>query len=151
MRLVATLDEAGFYVEQSLVCIIPHGIVTNDTGCSPIPLDFILGILNSRLETFYFATNVIDYSLGGGLIHATPGSQNKLIIPRVAKPAMSPIQSRVRRMLDLHKRLAKAKVADEKERLEREITQTDGQIDRLIYELYGLTKAEIRIVEEAGA
>ena len=64
---------------------------------------------------------------------------------------MSPIQSRVRRMLDLHKRLAKAKVADEKERLEREITQTDGQIDRLIYELYGLTKAEIRIVEEAGA
>ena len=151
MRLVATLDEAGFYVEQSLVCIIPHGIITEDTRCSPMPLDFILGILNSRLETFYFATNVIDYSLGGGLVHATPGSQEKLIIPRIAKAAMSPIQTRVRRMLDLHKRLAKAKAADEKMRLEREIGQADAQIDRLVYELYGLTEKEIRIVEEASA
>ena len=151
MRLVATLDEDGFYVEQSLVCIIPHGIITKDATCSPIPLDFILGILNSRLETFYFATNVIDYSLGGGLIHATPGSQEKLIIPRTAKTAMLPIQSRVRHMLDLHKRLAKAKAADDRMCLEREIKQTDDRIDRLVYELYGLTEEEIRIVEAAGA
>jgi len=35
-------------------------------------------------------------------------------------------------------------------RLEREIRQTDAQIDRLVYELYGLTEKEISIVEEAG-
>jgi hypothetical protein len=151
MRLVATLDKEGFYVEQSLVCIIPHGIITKDTASSRVPLDFILGVLNSRLETFYFATNIIDYSLGGGLVHATPGSQEKLIIPRIAEPAMSPIRSRVRRMLDLHKRSAQARAADEKMRLEREIKQTDAQIDRLLYELYGLTEKEIRIIEEANA
>jgi len=35
----------------------------------------------------------------------------------------------------------------DKERVKREIESTDGQIDRLVYELYGLTDEEIRIVE----
>ena len=35
-------------------------------------------------------------------------------------------------------------------RLEREITYTGDPIDRLVYELYGLTDEEIRIVEEAA-
>lgn len=32
----------------------------------------------------------------------------------------------------------------------RQIEATDRQIDRLVYELYGLTDEEIGIVEEAG-
>ncbi len=52
-------------------------------------------------------------------------------------------------MLDLHKRLAKAKTPQTKTRIEREIKYTDNQIDKLVYELYGLTEAEIKIVEEA--
>ena len=38
---------------------------------------------------------------------------------------------------------------DEEERLR--IADTDRQIDQLVYELYGLTDEEIRIVEEATA
>jgi len=33
--------------------------------------------------------------------------------------------------------------------LERQIAATDRQIDRLVYELYGLTDEEIQIVESA--
>ena len=33
--------------------------------------------------------------------------------------------------------------------LDRQITATDQQIDRLVYQLYDLTEAEIKIVEEA--
>ena len=36
-----------------------------------------------------------------------------------------------------------------KEVSQRQIDTTDRQIDRLAYELYGLTDDEIRIVEEA--
>jgi len=32
--------------------------------------------------------------------------------------------------------------------LQRQIDATDRQIDRLVYELYGLTEEEIKIVEE---
>jgi hypothetical protein len=35
--------------------------------------------------------------------------------------------------------------------LERQIAATDAQIDRLVYELYGLTDDEIAIVEAGAA
>ena len=54
------------------------------------------------------------------------------------------------RMLDLHKRLPKASTAHEKELIQRRIDATDKEIDRLVYDLYGLTEKEIRIVEEAN-
>ncbi len=37
----------------------------------------------------------------------------------------------------------------EKIQLQRQIDATDAEIDRLVYELYGLTDEEIRIVEES--
>jgi hypothetical protein len=35
------------------------------------------------------------------------------------------------------------------ETIQRQIAATDGQIDQLVYELYGLTAEEIKIVEGA--
>ncbi len=52
-----------------------------------------------------------------------------------------------RRMLALHKSLAAARNPSEQDRLRREIESTDGEIDGLVYELYGLTKEEVRLVE----
>jgi hypothetical protein len=49
--------------------------------------------------------------------------------------------------LDLHKRLAQAKSPDDKTRLQRQIDATDREIDRLVYDLYGLTEEEIALVE----
>jgi hypothetical protein len=57
----------------------------------------------------------------------------------------------VEKMLDLHKRLPKAKSQADREALARQIAAADRQIDELVYELYGLTKDEIRIVEGVGA
>jgi hypothetical protein len=50
-------------------------------------------------------------------------------------------------MLKLRKDLPKAKTPHEQESLQRQIAATDGQPDTLVYELYGLTEGEIRIVE----
>ena len=49
------------------------------------------------------------------------------------------------KMLELHKRTPVT--PQEHERLAREIQSTDREIDRLVYELYGLTEDEIKIVE----
>ncbi len=53
----------------------------------------------------------------------------------------------VERMLALHKQLAAAKIEHEKTALQRQIEATDRQIDALVYELYGLTEEEIKIME----
>lgn len=44
-----------------------------------------------------------------------------------------------------------AKNPNDKDHLQREIDATDHQIDQLVYELYGLTKEEIKVVEEEGS
>jgi len=54
----------------------------------------------------------------------------------------------VAQMLALHQQLAAAKTPHDQTVLQNQIAATDRQIDRLVYELYGLTAAEIRIVEE---
>ena len=57
--------------------------------------------------------------------------------------------SLVELMLELHKhspRLPHRKNVG-KESLQREIESTDKAIDKLVYELYGLTEEEIKIVE----
>ncbi len=50
----------------------------------------------------------------------------------------------------LLKRHAAAKTPHEKKSLETQIAATDRQIDSLVYELYGLTPEEIKIVEQAS-
>ncbi len=55
--------------------------------------------------------------------------------------------SLVEQMLSLNKQLSSAKTDHEKTSLQRQIDATDKQIDQLVYELYGLTEEEIRIVE----
>jgi hypothetical protein len=53
----------------------------------------------------------------------------------------------VEQMLALHRSLPAAHTPQEKALLERQIESTDRAIDALVYELYGLTDEEIRIVE----
>jgi hypothetical protein len=144
---VATFDDGGFYVEQSLACIVPHGMITDKRPEANLPLKFILGVMNSRLERFYFESYVIDHSLGGGLIHATPGTHDKLIVPKTTDKHVSLMVALVDKMLVLTPKLRGATSESEKAALQNAITTTDAEIDRLVYELYGLTEEEIKIVE----
>jgi hypothetical protein len=50
-------------------------------------------------------------------------------------------------MLELHRKQAQARTPSEQTALARQIAAADAQIDRLVYELYGLTGQEIRVVE----
>jgi len=71
--------------------------------------------------------------------------------PKTACPADAVRHDRrvalVEQMLDLNKRLAAAKAPHEKEVLAGMIDATDRQIDRLVYELYGLAEDEVAVVE----
>ena len=50
-------------------------------------------------------------------------------------------------MPGLHKQLAAAKPAAQKAIIQRQIEATDAEIDRRVYDLYGLTAKEIALVE----
>ncbi len=61
------------------------------------------------------------------------------------------LTSLVDTMLNLHKKFAAENTPQRREQVQREIDATDRQIDQLVYQLYGLTDDEIRIVEEGTA
>jgi len=114
---------------------------------------YALGILNSSLFSYYVRKKYAGTSMRGGYIEMRVFEIEQLPIrPIDFKNAADAARhdemvSLVERMLDLHKRKAAVKTPNEQERLEREIKATDEAIDKLVYELYGLTEEEIRVVE----
>ena len=52
-------------------------------------------------------------------------------------------------MLELQEKYHDARMERDKELYERQIRIVDVQIDRLVYDLYGLTEEEVKVVEGA--
>ena len=127
-RIIATIDTDGGYNLNRLSNIIAR------TGYSLLGL---LGILNSNLFNWLFSTRFYDYEIKPVYLRNSPlaDCNNKKLI------------SLVEQMIAFHKSLIVAKTPQEKERFERQIEVTDKAIDSLVYELYGLSDEEIKIVE----
>lgn len=112
---------------------------------------YLLGLLNSKLLSAFLKT--ISSPFRGGYIALNRQYIEQLPVRTInfTNPAEKARHDRmvelVERMLDLHKQLAAAKTEHAKTNLQRQIDATDAQIDQLVYELYGLTEDEIKIVE----
>ncbi|WP_214041657.1 Eco57I restriction-modification methylase domain-containing protein [Methanoculleus sp.] len=138
-RLVCAFDErpnsAGM---KTLQVIVSNTDQRND-------LVFLLGLLNSKLMNYY-CTNFLADDMNKAYLQKLP---IRTINP--SNPADVARHDRmvalVEKMLDLNKRLAAAKAPHEREVLAGMIDATDREIDRLVYELYGLTEDEIAVVE----
>jgi hypothetical protein len=113
---------------------------------------YILALLNSSLLDFYLKR--ISTTMRGGFFRYFAQFIGQLPIcqldftNRSDKARHDRMVKFVEQMLTLHKQLASTKTPDDKTRLQRQIQATDKQIDVLVYELYGLTEEEIKIVEE---
>ena len=130
---------------------------TNTTYFIPGNDLYLLGVLNSKLAQFYF-TKVCAGLEGGGTTYLRFFGQYIENFPvHVLKnsdpseqAAHNKMVALVEHMLELQRRLPAARTPREKKCPERQIEATDGQIDALVYELYGLTEEEIKIVEAAS-
>ncbi len=54
----------------------------------------------------------------------------------------------VENMLELKKKYHETRMEQDKELYERQIKMVDTQIDKLIYDLYGLTEEEVKVVKK---
>jgi len=112
-----------------------------------------LGIINSKLLSWYF---LAIHSVGRRddfpkiVLKQARELPFRTInfIDTIEKACHEQMVGLVKRMLDLNKQLAEIKEPQTKTVLRRQIETTDRQIDQLVYELYGLTEDEIKIVEK---
>ncbi len=114
---------------------------------------YLLGVLNSGLFTFLFAS--ISSQIRGGFYRWKRQYMNPIpILLEIAEPSNKKkhdqISALVKRLLTLNQQLAIATNTHERTLLERQITATDRQIDQLVYALYGLTEEEVALVEREG-
>ncbi len=119
-----------------------------------LPLDdlALLGLLNSRIAHFYFA-HVCAALEGPGEAYLRFFGQYleglPVALPDNSDPARARLASLVERMLELHDRLAVENTAHARNTIQREIEVTDRAIDQYLYELYGLTDEEVRLIEDS--
>jgi hypothetical protein len=140
-------------------CLDTNGhYLTNTAYCLGTEEPYLLGILNSRLFWFAIGNISIPFGVRAGKY------RYRLIYQYMEKVPIRPIDLSdpadtarrdqmahlVEQVLSLHKQLAGAKTPQDQTVLKRQIDATDRQIDQLVYELYGLTEEEIRIVEASG-
>ncbi len=133
-----TFDENGLYTNQK---------------CFIISIDdkYLLGILNSSV-TFFLFTAILP-KLRGDFYEPSYVYLKKFPIRTInfsiptEKKLHNEMVNLVTKMLELNKKLADSQIPQTRNMLQRQIKAIDQQIDQLVYKLYNLTDAEIKIVE----
>ncbi len=131
-------DEDGYYIDKTCFMI---------TGEN---LKFLNGVLSSKLIEWYLESEL--RLLGKRSIQYSKRFMEAVPIPQLSKHNYSiskDIEKKVDLILNLKRKFSNAREPQIRIKLQRQIDTTDRQIDNLVYQLYGLTDEEIKIVEES--
>ncbi|MGB7761803.1 MAG: N-6 DNA methylase [Bryobacteraceae bacterium] len=135
------LDTEGTYISNTAYCLGSED-------------PYLLGILNSKLFWFAISRLSIPFGTRAGEFRYRLIYQYMANMPIRRIDTENPDDRRrrdrlvrlVQKVLSLNQQLAEAKSPPARIPLERQISATDEEIDRLVFELYGLTEEEVRIV-----
>jgi len=112
---------------------------------------YVMGVMNSRL--FVSIYRLLTLEKGRALAQVKPTIIANFPIRTVDftnptdKARHDRLVGLVEKMLALTPKMRGATSESEKAALQNAVTTTNAEIDRLVYELYGLTADEIKIVE----
>ena len=137
-RVVGTFTDGDYVNNNSITNLI----MNNDN----YNILYILGVLNSLLINWVFAKSYNIVNIDPRYLKITPIRKIDISSP-YDKKLHNKMVELVSSMLSLHQKLPLARTDHEKTLLQRQIDDTDHRIDELVYELYGLTDEEIKIVE----
>ena len=141
--IIATFDESGIFPEQSLYFLFEKK--------GRFDFKYILGLLNSKLMNYYYRSVAITNR--DSIAQLKKVDLDCFPIPKLdmnnlaEKTEHDHIVSLVEQMLKAKEELVTARLDLDVQRLEHRCTTLDRKIDEAVYNLYGLTEEEIRIVE----
>jgi type I restriction-modification system DNA methylase subunit len=139
-----TLAQQGLYHNTKVYSLVPNTEREEN-------LLYWLGILNTRIM-WWFLTQTGTVFRGGFFCFKT-NYLRPFPLPVIDPTNKSDVATHdrivalVEKMLNLHEQRTQSKTPHEQTALDRQISATDRQIDRLVYDLYGLTEEEIALVE----
>jgi gas vesicle protein len=139
-RIIAAMDFDKFYLDKTVHLIIPKENVTAN-------LFALLGVLNSKLILYIYRDLVREEGRTFAQIKTIYIKKMPLKFNGQIEAKISEL---VKKQLEKTKRISEFgdKKTSETARLEEEIKKTDNEIDELVYNLYGITEEEKRIIED---
>lgn len=144
-RIIATVDSDKYITRHSTHCIL------NDFH--PIDLKFLLGLLNSKLMDFYY--NALIPEKGKAFAEVKAINVKQLPIKNIDRNNRPEIEQHneiiklVDSLLKLNQEKMGAKLQTKINQLQSKIEYCEGRINEIVYQLYGLTEDEIKIVEKS--
>ena len=113
----------------------------------------LMGVLQSR--AFLFLYRVANQGESRVIPQVKASKLQELPVPTFRDDRLLDIRERLRIAVEAMYQFAReidvAKTEHQRVVVQRQASSTEHQIDQIVYELYGLTDEEIRIVEEATA
>ena len=143
-NIEATLIDENYYSAKSTTVIYPKDEQTS--------LYYALGLLNSKLVNFYFKEINKHNAMSGGFITVSKKIIDELIYYKVdlsnksEREQHDKIIKYVTQMLELKKKEQDTKDPQSKTILQRRIEGIDKDIDKAVYELYGVVE-DIEVIE----
>jgi hypothetical protein len=137
--IISTIVNRKFLARDNLHIIV-HKSDQNE-------LKYLIAILNSKLIRYVY--NIINPEKGEALAQVKKAHIEQLPVIDISKQVKikNQLTDLVTQMLSLNEKMIWLKTPTERTASERQIQATDTQIDQLVYQLYGLTEEEIKIVE----
>jgi adenine-specific DNA-methyltransferase len=145
--LITAYDNRQYYTFNSVNNLLLKG------GCK-YSIKFLLGILNSKFFRFYYITRFTNKS--SLTVNISKTFLDQLPIRAINftnladKARHDEMVAKVESMLKAKQELAVAKTDKDKTYYENKCVSLNRQIDHIVYDLYGLTEDEIKLVEGAG-
>jgi type I restriction-modification system DNA methylase subunit len=109
---------------------------------------YLLGIINSKLITFYHL-NSSPNAFKGAFPKVLLQDLRDLRIPEATKSKQKEIIKHVDLLLNFNEELRENKLQTKIEQLKQRIEHSEEKINQLVYELYELTPEEIAIIENS--
>jgi hypothetical protein len=123
----ATFDNENFYVLNSI-------LIVKLQDSLKYPYFFVLSIMNSKLNNFVY--KMLTQEEGRAFAEVKPKNVRKLLIPKVEQKLKSKLATIAQNIYSI-----------KQSNPTTDTSALEAEIDRMVYELYGLTDEEIEIVE----
>jgi hypothetical protein len=125
----------GQFQDGSEYSLAPKGFTLSSNEymlCGDYNRKFFLGLLNSKIVTYYL--RMVSNSLGESSKIFQKSVFETIPIPKLSEEEQLPFEQLVEQILALKEQ-------------GKDTTDLENQIDQLVYQLYGLTEEEIKIIE----
>ena len=133
-KIKACIDTNNYYATISTILIRK---LSNN-----LSLKYLLSIINSKLIGYWYKKQSVTSTVKVSEIRRMP-------IKVLHLDKQQPLIKLVDSMLSLNKQFQEEKNEEHKKKIKKEIEKTDQQIDDLVYQLYGITEEEKKIIEES--